>query len=59
MFKETWERAAKWIGKRKIPAYKVGRQWKLKLSEIDEWVPSGGAADYDQATVQTGKGLNA
>lgn len=30
-----------------MPAYKVGRQWKFKLSEIDEWVRSGGAAEEE------------
>ncbi len=29
-----------------IPAHKVGRQWKIKLSELDEWVKSG-KAQYD------------
>lgn len=34
-----------WIAKRNMPAYKVGRLWKFKLSEVDEWVRSGGASD--------------
>ncbi len=34
-----------WIAKRNMPAYKVGRLWKFKLSEVDEWVRSGGAAE--------------
>ena len=34
-----------WIPKRNMPAYKVGRLWKFKLSEVDEWIRSGGAAD--------------
>ena len=33
------------IAKRKMPAYKVGRLWKFKLSEVDEWIRSGGAAE--------------
>ncbi|WP_202909452.1 hypothetical protein [Rothia dentocariosa] len=28
-----------------LPAYKVGRVWKFKLSEIDEWVRAGQAAE--------------
>ena len=24
-----------------IPAHKIGRQWKIKLSEIDQWIKSG------------------
>lgn len=34
-----------WIAKRNMPAYKVGRLWKFKLSEVDEWIRSGGASD--------------
>lgn len=33
-----------WIKKTEIPAHKVGRQWKFKLSEVDEWVKSGKSA---------------
>lgn len=25
----------------RIPAHKIGRQWKFKLTDIDEWVKSG------------------
>ena len=34
-----------WISLRGMPAYKVGRLWKFKLSEVDDWVRSGGAAE--------------
>ena len=34
-----------WIVKRDMPASKVGRLWKFKKSEVDEWIKSGGAAD--------------
>ena len=34
-----------WIAKRGMPASKVGRLWKFKVSEVDEWVKSGGAAE--------------
>lgn len=33
-----------WIKKTDIPAHKIGRQWKFKLSEVDEWVKSGKSA---------------
>lgn len=39
------ESIMQWINKRNMPAYKVGRLWKFKLSEIDEWIRSGGAAE--------------
>ena len=28
-----------------MPAYKMGRLWKFKISEVDAWVQSGEAAD--------------
>lgn len=33
-----------WIKKTDIPAHKIGRQWKFKLSEVEEWVKSGKSA---------------
>ena len=33
-----------WIKKTNIPAHKVGRLWKFKLSEIDAWIKSGKGA---------------
>ncbi len=35
----------RWIDARKLPAHKIGRLWKFKLSDIDEWVRAGGATD--------------
>lgn len=32
------------IKKNAVPAHKVGRLWKFKFSEVDEWVKSGKAA---------------
>lgn len=39
------ETILQWIAKRNMPAYKVGRLWKFKLSEVDDWIRSGGADD--------------
>ncbi|HRS17552.1 MAG TPA: helix-turn-helix domain-containing protein [Thermoanaerobaculaceae bacterium] len=33
----------RWIEQKGLPAHRVGRLWKFKLSEIDEWVQAGGA----------------
>jgi excisionase family DNA binding protein len=33
-----------WIKKQAIPAHKVGKLWKFKLSEVDAWVKSGKSA---------------
>ena len=39
------ETILQWIAKKNMPAYNMGRLWKFKLSEVDEWVKSGEAAD--------------
>jgi len=33
-----------WIRKKNIPAHKIGKLWKFKRSELDEWVKSGKSA---------------
>lgn len=33
-----------WIKKTDIPAHKIGKLWKFKYSELDEWVKSGKSA---------------
>lgn len=35
----------KWIDKHEMPAHRMGRLWKFKKDEVDEWVKAGGAAD--------------
>ena len=35
----------RWIERRRLPAHKIGRLWKFKLSEVDDWVRAGGASD--------------
>ena len=37
----------RWIETKNLPAHRVGRLWKFKLSEIDEWVCAGGAGQND------------
>ena len=37
--------ALKWIANKGMPAHKVGKKWKFKLSEIDAWVNSGQAEE--------------
>ncbi len=37
-----------WIKKETIPYHKVGRQYKFRLSEVDNWVESGESADADR-----------
>ena len=34
-----------WINEKELPAHKVGRNWKFKVSEVDEWVRSGKSSE--------------
>lgn len=43
----------RWIDARKLPAHRIGRLWKFKLSEVDEWVRAGGAHEDDSGGSQT------
>ncbi len=31
----------KWISKKKLPAHRIGKLWKFKMSEVDAWVKNG------------------
>jgi excisionase family DNA binding protein len=31
----------RWIRAKKVPAHRVGRLWKFKVSEVDDWVRAG------------------
>jgi len=35
----------KWIDRRRMPAHKLGKLWKFKVSEIDAWITAGKAAE--------------
>jgi excisionase family DNA binding protein len=32
-----------WINKNNMPSHKIGRLWKFKQKEVDDWVRNGGA----------------
>lgn len=32
-----------WIADKGMPAHRVGRLWKFQVSEVDDWVRSGGS----------------
>jgi excisionase family DNA binding protein len=34
-----------WISKKNMPAHKIGRLWKFKIDEVDDWVRRGKASD--------------
>jgi len=37
----------RWIDNRGLPAHKIGRLWKFRLSEVDEWVRTHRVAEGD------------
>ena len=36
-----------WIKEGKLPAYKAGKRYKFKISEVDEWVRTGRIKDKE------------
>jgi excisionase family DNA binding protein len=38
----------RWIGRKGLPAHRIGKLWKFKLAEVDDWVRSGGAGREDR-----------
>lgn len=38
----------RWIESKGLPAHRIGRLWKFKLADVDEWVRSGGASDTQE-----------
>lgn len=45
----------RWIERKGLPAHRMGRLWKFKLSQVDEWVQAGGAAVDVVTDSNTGK----
>ena len=37
----------RWIEAKGLPAHKIGRLWKFKVSEVDDWVRNGEVRDDD------------
>ncbi len=35
----------RWIDSKGLPAHRIGRFWKFKISEVDDWVRAAGADD--------------
>ena len=41
----------RWLERKKIPAHRVGKLWKFKTSEVDDWVTSGGAGETNDTNL--------
>lgn len=37
----------RWAENGKIPAHKLGRKWRFRASEVDEWIMRGKASEKD------------
>ena len=48
----TEDTARTWVREGKLPAYKVGKRYKFKLSEIDDWVRSGNINDGEDGNAE-------
>lgn len=40
----------RWIEQKGLPAHRIGKFWKFKVSEVDEWARTGAAEPDSDAT---------
>jgi excisionase family DNA binding protein len=45
----TRDSVYRWIDRKGLPARKIGKLWKFKLSEVDAWVRTGATAAGTQS----------
>jgi excisionase family DNA binding protein len=43
---------SRWIERKGMPAHKAGRVWRFKVSEVDQWIASGSAADTHESEAE-------
>ena len=41
----TKDSVYKWVNEKGMPAHRLGKLWKFKTDEVDEWLRKGGAND--------------
>lgn len=44
----------KWLERKQLPAHKIGKLWKFKLAELDDWVKSGKAGSEEKEDQEEG-----
>jgi excisionase family DNA binding protein len=42
----------RWIDRKGLPAHRVGRLWRFKITEVDDWVRAGGANETSTSREQ-------
>lgn len=57
--KVTKDSVYRWIESRALPARKVGRHWRFKLSEVDQWVRRGESSERTRTRVNSVGASNA
>ncbi len=50
------ETVYRWIDRKALPAHRIGKFWKFKVSEVDEWARSGSGADEVPTAEKKGQG---
>ena len=41
-----------WIAKKDMPAHRVGRLWKFKVTEVDDWVRNSAADETSKSSTK-------
>lgn len=44
----------RWLERKKIPACRIGKLWKFKPNEVDQWVMSGAAKTEVDKSIESG-----
>ncbi len=39
------ETVYRWLEKGKIPSHRIGKLWKFRITEVDDWVLRGGSSE--------------
>jgi excisionase family DNA binding protein len=47
------ETVYRWLEKQKVPAHRIGKLWKFKPSEVDQWVLSGEASTLESSSAKS------
>ena len=45
----------RWLDRGGIPAHRIGRLWKFKATEVDNWIIRGGASEPKSAEFPRGE----
>jgi len=46
------ESVFKWIEQKDMPAHRLGKLWRFKISEVDEWIKSGKSSDKEEDRIE-------